>query len=211
MSSGAGPSRSKRRYHMASRALSAAATRQRILEAARELFLGAPSFDDVSLEQIAERAGVALKTVQRRFGSKGALLVECAQGERAERKVTPGDIAGIAHLLATRYEATMDAVVRYLAIEARVPAVAQVFASARSGHWRWLEEVFAPYLPARRSRLQRQRVAELFAATEVYAWHGWRRRFGISRDTAEKALTEMLEALVARWQGPSATEKEEMP
>lgn len=198
--SSAHDSRPRRRYHMASRALSAAATRQRILDAARELFLGAPSFDHVSLEQIAERAGVAAKTVQRRFGSKDALLVECAQGERAERKVTPGDIASIAHLLASRHEATMDLVVRYLALEARVPALTQAFASARAGHWRWLEEAFAPYLPTRRSRLQRQRVAELFAATEVYSWHSWRRRFGISRDQAEKALTEILEALVGRWQ-----------
>jgi AcrR family transcriptional regulator len=196
---------------MASRALAAAATRQRILDAARELLLAAPSFDDVSLEQIAERAGVALKTVQRRFGSKDALLIACARGERAARKVTPGDIAAIAHVLATRYEATMDAVVRYLALEARVPALAQVLAGARSAHWRWLEEAFAPHLPARRSRLQRQRVAELLAATDVYAWHSWRRRFGISRDQAEKALTELLEALVARWHAGGSGEGKDVP
>ncbi|HEU4582479.1 MAG TPA: helix-turn-helix domain-containing protein [Polyangiaceae bacterium] len=193
-------SRPRRRYHMTARALAAAATRQRILNAARELLLAAPGFDDVSLEQIAERAGVALKTVQRRFGSKRALLIECGPTERGERKVTPGDIAGIAHALASRHEATMDVVVRYLAVEARVPELARRFSDTRAGHWRWLEEVFAPHLPARRSRLQRQRVAELFAATELYTWHSWRRRFGISRDQAERALTEMLEALVARWQ-----------
>jgi AcrR family transcriptional regulator len=203
MNSSEGSAR-KRRYHMAARALSAAATHQRILDAARELFLGAPSFDHVSLEQIAERAGVAVKTVQRRFGSKRALLVECGPAERAQRKVTPGDVAAIAHVLATRHEASMDAVLRYLSLEARVPAVAQIVAGTRSGHWRWLEEVFEPHLPARRSRLQRQRIAELFAATEVYTWHSWRRRLGISRDQAEKALTEMLEALVARWQASDA-------
>jgi len=194
----------RRRYRMAARAQAAALTRQRILDVARDLFLRAPSFDAVSLEQIAQQAGVALKTVQRRFGTKDQLLLECAQGERGERNITPGDIAGIAHVLATRYEATMDATLRYLAVEARVPAVAQLFAGARSGHWRWLEEAFAPYLPARRSRLQRQRVAELFAATEVHAWHSWRRRLGVSRDVAEKALTEMLEALVAHWQSADA-------
>jgi AcrR family transcriptional regulator len=193
-----------RRYRMAARAQGAALTRQRILDSARDLFLQAPSFDDVSLEQIAQQAGVAIKTVQRRFGSKDQLLLACAQGERSERNVTPGDIAGIAHVLATRHEATMDAALRYLAVEARVPSVAQVLAGARSGHWRWLEEAFAPYLPARRSRVQRQRVAELFAATEVYAWHSWRRRLGVSRDVAEKALTELLEALVAHWQSADA-------
>jgi AcrR family transcriptional regulator len=194
----------RRRYRMAARAQAAALTRQRILDVARALFLRAPSVDDVSLEQIAQQAGVALKTVQRRFGSKDQLLLECAQGARGERNVTPGDVAGIAHALAARHEATMDATLRYLAVEARVPAVAQLLASGRSGHWRWLEEAFAPYLPARRSRLQRQRVAELFAATELYAWHSWRRRLGVSRDLAEKALTEILEALVARWQAAEA-------
>jgi AcrR family transcriptional regulator len=190
----------KRRYRMATRAAAAATTRQRILDVARQLLQHAPSFDDLSLEQIAQQAGVALKTVQRHFGSRSALLVECGQSKRQEPEVTPGDIAGVAHVLAARYEASMDVTLRYLAVEARVTAVAQVQGNARASHWRWLEQAFAPYLPARRSRLQRRRVAELFAATDVQAWYSWRRRFGISRDLAEQALTEMLEALVARWQ-----------
>jgi AcrR family transcriptional regulator len=198
----------QRRYHRAARAAAAAATRQRILDGARQLLLQAPSFAELSLRQIAEHAGVALKTVQRHFGSKDALLVECGQSKRQEVEVTPGDIAGVARLLASRYEAGMDMAWRYLALEARVPAVAQVQSSARASHWRWLEQAFAPYLPARRSRLQRRRVAELFAATDVHTWHGWRRRFGISRDLAEQALTEMLEALVARWQAEAPDQNE---
>jgi AcrR family transcriptional regulator len=190
----------KRRYRMAARAGAAAATRQRILGATRQLLLHTTCFADLGLEQIAQQAGVALKTVQRHFGSKDALLVECGQSKRQEPEVTPGDIAGAAHVLCARYEASMDVTWRYLALEARMPAVAQLQSHARSSHWRWLEQVFAPYLPARRSRLQRRRVAELFAATEVLTWHSWRRRLGISRDLAEQALTEMLEALVARWQ-----------
>jgi AcrR family transcriptional regulator len=189
----------RRRYRSATRAAAAAATRQRILDVARHSLQHAASFDDVSLEQIAERAGIALKTVQRHFGSKAALLVECGQSKRQEPEVTPGDIAGVAHALAARYEASMDVTLRYLAVEARVPAVAQVQSLARASHWRWLEQVFAPYLPARRSRLQRRRVAQLFAATELYSWYSWRRRLSISRDLAEQALTEMLAALVASW------------
>lgn len=198
----------KRRYRMATRAPAKAITRQRILDVARQLLQRAPSFDDVSLEQIAQQAGVALKTVQRHFGSKGALLVECGQSRRQEPEVTPGDIAGVARVLAARHEASMDVAVRYFAVEARVTAVAQVQGSARASHWRWLEQAFAPYLPGRRSRLQRRRVAELFAATEVHAWHSWRRRFGISRVLAEQALTETLEALVAHWQRDAAERRE---
>lgn len=201
----------KRRYRMAARAGAAAATRQRILDGTRQLLLQAPSFAELSLAQIAEHAGVALKTVQRHFGSKDALLAECGASKRPEPAVTPGDIASIVRVLAARYEASMDATLRYLALEARVPALAQVQSGARSSHWRWLERAFAPYLPARRSRLQRRRVAQLFAATEVYAWHSWRRRLGISRDLAEQALTEMLEALAARWhsEAPQHTEAPE--
>jgi len=51
--------------------------RQRLLEAARELF--ASEGTDVSMRQIARRAGVGEPTLRRRFPSKGALLAEVFQ------------------------------------------------------------------------------------------------------------------------------------
>jgi AcrR family transcriptional regulator len=195
----------KRRYRMAARAEAAEDTRQRILEAARELFMAAPFFDDVSLEQIAERAGVALKTVQRRFHSKDELVLACARTEADERSVTPGDVPGVVRVLADRYEAMMDVTLRYLALEPRAPAVAALLSDARRGHWSWLEAAFAPFLPERQGPLRRRRVAELFVATEIYAWHSLRRRFGLERGVAEQALTETLEALVARWAAGART------
>src|SRR5689334_15943416 len=190
----------KRRYRMGARAAAAAQTRERILEAARELFMAAPFFDDVSLEQIAERAGVALKTVQRRFGSKDELMLESARHETRERLVEPGDLSAIVRVLSARYEETMDVMLRYLPLEARLPAVASLLAQARQGHWRWLEDAFAPQLPEPGSPLHRRRVAELFVATEVYAWHALRRHFGLGPKLAEQALRETLEALIQRWQ-----------
>jgi AcrR family transcriptional regulator len=189
----------KRHYRMGARAESAEDTRRRILEAARELFTAAPFFDDVSLEQIAERARVALKTVQRRFRSKDELVLACARTEADARVATPGDLPGIVRVLADRYEAMMDVTSRYLALEPRAPAVAELLSDARRGHWSWLEAAFAPFLPEREGRLRRRRVAELFVATEIYAWHSLRRRFGLERAVAEEALYETLEALVARW------------
>jgi AcrR family transcriptional regulator len=198
----------KRRYRMGARAESAEDTRRRILEAARELFMAAPFFDDVSLEQIAERARVALKTVQRRFRSKDELVLACARTEADERSVTPGDLPGIVRVLADRYEAMMDVTLRYLALEPRTPAVAELLSDARRGHWSWLEAAFAPFLPERQGRLRRRRVAELFVATEIYAWHSLRRRFGLERAVAEEAVHETLEALIARWAaGPRAGAK----
>jgi AcrR family transcriptional regulator len=189
----------KRRYRMGARAEAAEETRQRILEAARELFMAAPGFDDVSLEQIATHAGVALKTVQRRFLSKDELVLACAHTETIERAVTPGDLRGIVRVLVDRYEAMMDVTLRYLALEPRTPAVAALLSDAREGHWHWLEAAFAPFLPARPGPLRRRRTAELFVATEIYAWHSLRRRFGLERRLAEAALNETLEALVAHW------------
>lgn len=199
---GSTPAAGKRRYQMGARAEAAEATGQRILEVASERFLSA-SYDAVSLEQIADAAGVALKTVLRRFGSKEKLFLECgkllAHVETRERVVEPGDVQGVVRVLSERYEATMDAMLRYLAVEDRVPVVAELIGRARREHHAWLAEAFAPQLPARRGALQERRLAELFGATEIYVWHGWRRRLGLGRKAAEQALGETLEALLARW------------
>ena len=48
-------------------------TRQRIVDAARQLF-GAEGFHGVGLEEVAERAGVGRKTIYYQFGSKLGLL-----------------------------------------------------------------------------------------------------------------------------------------
>ncbi|MFL5885485.1 MAG: helix-turn-helix domain-containing protein, partial [Thermoleophilaceae bacterium] len=63
----------KRPYRMTARAEAAAATGERILEAAAELFHARP-FDEVTLEDVARRAGVSSQTVIRRYGSKEGLF-----------------------------------------------------------------------------------------------------------------------------------------
>jgi AcrR family transcriptional regulator len=193
----------KRRYHMGARAEQAANTRRRILDAALELFSTA-AYDDVSLERIAARARVALKTVLRRFHSKDGLLLACRalmeERESRIRAVPPGDLSAVARVLARRYEETMDMVLGAVFVEPRVDAVSAVLARARTTHWRWLEQAFAAELPPRAHPAHRRRVAELFGATEIYVWHSWRRRLGLSRKVATEALEETLRALVDRWQ-----------
>jgi AcrR family transcriptional regulator len=195
-----------RQYRMGARAEAAEQTRQRILVAARDLFLSAPYYDDVTLEQIAARADVALKTVLRRFRSKDELLVASAQTEAEERSVPAGDVEAVVRVLSARYEQNMDLVLRYLPMEARVAPIAHVLAQARQGHWDWLEQAFAPQLSGSRGALRRRRVGELFVATEIYAWHALRRRFGLSQRAAEQVLRETLEALVACWSTRANTE-----
>jgi AcrR family transcriptional regulator len=63
----------KRRYHSPRRQAQAAATRARLLEAARQLFV-AHSYAATTLPAIARAAGVSAPTVTAVFGSKPAIL-----------------------------------------------------------------------------------------------------------------------------------------
>lgn len=62
-----------RTYHQRQRAQSAEATRQRILDAARACLTATP-LRAVSLERIAEQAGVARRTIYQIFGSRLGLF-----------------------------------------------------------------------------------------------------------------------------------------
>ena len=192
---------SPRSYTMRARAASSAQTADAILEAAYARFR-ANNYDDVSLADVADGAGVALKTVLRRFGSKDGLLLAVAEKfrarEHAGRRVRAGDIPAAARILARRYEDSMDVLARFWPLEDRVASVGSVLANARAYHREWLSETFAPYLP-HRGALHEQRLCELIGATELYTWHLWRRRMGASAATAEQALVETLRALVAHW------------
>src|SRR5215469_2827686 len=92
-----------RPYRMVARAESAAATGERILDAAVEVFWELPG-DQLSLEEVARRAGVTVQTVIRRFGGRDGLLA--AAGEREAERVSRqraqamvGDVAGAVRVL----------------------------------------------------------------------------------------------------------------
>src|SRR5215203_1870400 len=116
----------KRPYRMRARAEAATETGRRILEAVIELHRER-FWDQVSLEDIAERAGVTVQTVIRRFGSKERLIEAAAEeGTRQhthQRYQAPvGDIEGAVKNLIEHYEEWADTALRLLAQEERVPA-----------------------------------------------------------------------------------------
>jgi AcrR family transcriptional regulator len=78
------PAPKPRRYRQDKRAASAAETRRKVIEAARQLLLSG-DFQDVSVEAIAERAEVGRTTVYQQFENKQGLLqaLELAVSERA--------------------------------------------------------------------------------------------------------------------------------
>jgi AcrR family transcriptional regulator len=189
----------KRPYRMRARAEAAAETGRRILEATIELH-SERFFDQVSLEDIAERAGVTVRTVIRRFGSKERLIEAAA--EEGERRVTHqryqapiGDIEGAINNLMDHYEEWGDTALRLLAQEERVPAFRSITEAGRAFHYEWVERTFAPLLAKCTEEERRRLLAELIAVCDVYFWKLLRRDLGLSREQTELAIRETILAL----------------
>ena len=190
----------KRPYRMRARAEAAAETGRRILEATIELHRER-FFDQVSLEDIAERAGVTVRTVIRRFGSKERLIEAAA--EEGTRQVTHqryqapiGDIEGAVKNLVDHYdEGWGDTALRLLAQEERVAAFRSITDAGRAFHYEWVERTFAPLLAKRTGEERRRLLAELIAVCDVYFWKLLRRDLGLSREQTELAIRETILAL----------------
>ena len=181
-----------RNYSMDLRAAAVEATRERILEAAAGAFLEY-WYDDMTIAEVAKRAGVSGQTVINHFSNKEGLAA--ATYERVGEQITslrytpePGDVAGLVEALIEDYERTGDAIIRLLALEERVPSLQPLLARGRESHRDWVEEMFlAPEL-----------VPELVVATDVYTWKRLRRDQGLSREQTTAAVMRIVEALLER-------------
>ncbi|HYE95081.1 MAG TPA: helix-turn-helix domain-containing protein [Rubricoccaceae bacterium] len=192
---------SPRAYQMRARADAAERTARAILEAAVALWRERP-LDEVTLRAIADRAGVTVQTVLRRFGSKEGVIAACIEGDvagiGAERDQAPvGDVEGALAVLLRHYERDGDAVLRALALEGKVEAAAAVAEAGRAAHRAWCARVFAPYLPPPDAAAYPARLDAFVAATDLYLWKLLRRDLGRSRAKTEQALLVVLRALAA--------------
>lgn len=187
-----------RGYSLGSRAEAMEANRQRIVAAALELFL-ARYYDEVTLEDIAAKAGVSLPTVTRHFGKKEAILHAVWDREThnvaLRRSVTPGDAEAAARVLVADYEINGLATVRALALEERLPELKVVLDRGRSSHRAWVEATFAPWLSACSGQQRTRRLAQLALAGDVYAWKLWRLDYGLSRRETTVVMQDAFEAL----------------
>ena len=127
---------SARPYRMGARAEAAAATGERILDAAVRLFWERPT-DQISLDDVARGAGVSVQTVIRRFGGKDGLLAAAVapRGSSATtsgRSAPVGDVAAAVAVLVEHYELRGDRVLRLLAEEPRVPGLAELVDQGRA-------------------------------------------------------------------------------
>jgi AcrR family transcriptional regulator len=185
---------------MVARAEAAAATGERILDAAVDAFWEMPG-EQVSLEEVARRAGVSVQTVIRRFGGRDGLVA--AAGEREAARITEqrgrarvGDANGAVRVLVDHYEELGDRVIKMLAEEERVPSLRQLADRGRELHRRWCSRIFAPALRGLTGVERERRLAQLVAICDVYTWKLLRRDSGLSRRQTELAMVELLEPIL---------------
>ncbi|MEV4005388.1 TetR/AcrR family transcriptional regulator [Actinomadura sp. NPDC049753] len=190
----------RRPYRMGARAAAMEATRTRVLEAAAGLWTRR-WYDDVTLQHVADEAGVSVQTIVNHFGGKDGLADAVAEAVASQaavaRRAPAGDVAAIVAALFDDYERHGDANVLWTAQMDRVPAIAKAAAHARVQHRAWLEEVFADRLPA--SGPAREHALNLhYAATDLYLWKLWRRDLGLPREDAERAMRDLVASIDPR-------------
>jgi AcrR family transcriptional regulator len=185
---------------MGARAEAAEATAERILDAAVEVFWELPT-DQISLDEIARRAGVTVQTVIRRFGGRNGLLAagmgrESEKVRRQRDEALPGDPAGAVGVLIAHYELFGDRVLKMLAEEERIPALKAIIDRGRTLHRAWCARVFAPALARLRGSERERRLAQFVAVCDVYTWKLLRRDAGLSRRQTEIAMIELVNPLL---------------
>ena len=188
-----------RQYNMTARAEAAARTARDILTATIELWRER-SLDEITLQAIADRAGVSVQTVIRRFGSKEGIVEATLRGDvgevRVERdRTTAGDVDAAVDTLLSHYERDGDAVLRTLALEDKMEAARAITAKGREEHRRWCARVFAPFLPAPDAREYDLRLDAFFAATDIYLWKLLRRDFGRTIGETKRTLRSLIDGL----------------
>jgi AcrR family transcriptional regulator len=186
---------------MGARAAEVATTRERIAGVMLRLALEQP-FEQITLMQIAEAAGVSHQTVLNHFESKEGVAAAAAdilarETREARAKARPGDQSGAIAILVGEYERIGDANVRWVMASQQLGALASRLDEARAAHQAWLERVFADRLPTATAPVARRRVLlALHAATDVYTWKLLRRDLRLSREETERIIGDLVEGTV---------------
>jgi len=195
-----GEAKAKRPYRMKARATAAKATRKKILDvvetAFAELF-----YDEITLSEVARRAGVSVQTVIRHFESKENLFLasylQTAEKMGADRGPLPvGDPEKTIDDLVDHYERFGDRILWLLAQEEREPMLKHLADAGRIYHLQWCRQAFAPALDGLRGKTYERRLAQLVTATDIYVWKLLRRDRGLSKPQTKLAMRELVEPLM---------------
>ena len=203
----------RRQYRQTARADAAEATARRIAQAFDECVRDR-WFDEVTLEEVARRAGVTVRTVVRRFGGKAGLvagfLEYVAPRIHDQRKVDSGDIDGAVDRVLALYEEIGDSVIRNLAQEPRHEALKPLLDGGRRGHREITAETFAPLLERLGAKERSRAIDALIIATDVYTWKLLRRDMGHSLGETKAVIRLLIDGVLKRLR-VSRAEKKESP
>lgn len=167
----------RRSYEMRARREATQATHEAIVQAAVDSVIAERSLA-ITLNTIADRAGVSVKTLLRHFGTREPLIAAAwariHQDVIVERTTPPEDADEALRVLLEHYEHRGDMMLGLLSEEGDDPRARIMCDTGRMEHRRWVQEVFAgrlPKQPAARSRV----VDALVVATDLYSWKLLRR------------------------------------
>lgn len=152
---------------------------------------------------MAAQAGVTVRTVVRRFGSKeslfGAVSAARALSIRLARDEVPaGNVPRAVKLLVGTYEDWGDEVLHLLSQERGLAGVTNTVEAGRRYHAAWVERAFAALLGELPAAVRRRRLGQLVAVTDVYYWKVLRRDVGLSRAEVEASLRELIRDIIER-------------
>jgi AcrR family transcriptional regulator len=189
-----------RRYTQGARAQAAEATAGRIVDAFLARLM-TQWFDEITLDRVAEDAGVTVQTVVRRFGGKEGLLSEAvkalANQINARRVSPPGDIGRLVENLIADYEQVGDAVIRLLALEPRHAALKELLDFGRGEHRNWVSGAFSEPLGKLDADVRERALDALVVITDVYTWKLLRRDRARSVAEAAATLRSLIRAAIA--------------
>jgi AcrR family transcriptional regulator len=185
-----------REYRQGARADATAANTRRILDAALALFVERP-YDQVTLNAVAERAGVGLQTLVRRVGTKDGLvqLVSDWVGPQVAADLgepSSDDPAEVAAAFARHYERWALVVERSVRQADATAAMADYAERGRRAHRAWVATAFAPVLDALPARRRRLLHAQLVAVTGVEVWLVLRRDEQLSLADTRSAVADLI-------------------
>lgn len=167
-----------------------AGTKEQILAAARSRFLS-EYYEDVTLNDVADDAGVTKQTVLNHFGSKGELFLAAAESTGPFRAEYNGSsLEDAVEFLVDEYEVYGDTLVGLLSVEHRVDELGPFLNEGRANHTRWVERAFSQDLPGDPDRTIV--VHAVAAALDVHVWKVLRRDRSLPADTVVAILTSLV-------------------
>lgn len=201
----------KRTYQQRQRAQAAEATRQRILEAARACLTATPLLA-VSLERIAQRAGVARRTIYQIFGSRVGLFealeqdllqrggfaeVQAAFNEHTDARQILEQMLPAGVRLLEREQAILRALYLQALIDPAAATLTRRIDEGRIGGMRYLARLLEEQGYARPS-LSQAEIGDLLALlTDFATFDQLRTRLGASPEEITRRLSILASSVLA--------------